>query len=100
MRTLRQEFVDAVEQQVSVDGVAVAEVLPRHSVEVAAAEVLELLASEVVHGVEAVRRLAGHVEDHVQHVAAAPEARMKPLPFLFQLILYHNNNKNILVYIG
>ena len=93
-RTFREQFLNAVEQQVAEDGVALAEVLARHSVEVAAAEALELLAAEVVHGVGTERRPAGHVEDHVEHVAVAPVARVKSLPLLVQLILYNDNNDN------
>ena len=93
-RTFREQFLNAVEEQVAEDGVALAEVLARHSVEVAAAQALELLAAEVVHGVGTERRPAGHVEDHVQHVAVAPVARVKSLPLLVQLILYNDNNDN------
>jgi len=58
----------------------VAEVLPSHSVEVAACQSLKLLSSKVVNCVETVRRLAGHVEDDVQYVAVAPVARVNSLP--------------------
>jgi len=71
-----------VEQQPPVDGVALSEVLPSHSVEVSAAEALELFSSEVVNGVQAVRRLARDAEDDVEHIAVGPAAWVKSLPVL------------------
>jgi len=85
MRKVLTEFeqlVNAVVQQISVDGVPFAEMLSSHSVEVVTGQTLKLLASQVGHGVADVGRLARHEEDDVQHVGVAPEARMQPLPVL------------------
>ena len=82
-------------QQTAVDRVALAEVLPTHSVEVAAIHTLKFLSSEVlVDGVVAVRRLPGDVVDDIEHVVVAPAARVKSLPVrlavstVFDVVVY------------